>query len=182
MLFFQLWLQPFGLLLQYCHKKIMVSSSQAYEISFKALIIKSRTISLFSLLNFKPSRLALSTFASSAPVQESKGPVFKWDRAPSSSMPTAFTPTAAKLQVSKPVLLTSQCQIFFLLSEKHLLLIICFYQKRQAPKPFIFNCSAYVVPWQFEIHSLKFLIKMLYDPSHYTHSNCPENTLLFQSR
>lgn len=160
----------------------MVSSSQAYEISFKALIIKSRTVSLFSLLNFKPSRFALFTFAPSAPVQESKGPVFKWDRAPSSSMPTAFTPTAAKLQVSKPVLLTSQCQILLLLSKKASSPNYLFLSKRQAPKPFIFNCSSYVVPWQFEIHSLKFLIKILYDPSHYTHSNCPENTLLFQSR
>lgn len=122
--FLQLWHSLLDYFYNIVTIKIMVSSSQAYEISFKALVIKSRTIQLFCLLNFKPSRFALSTFVPSPPVQESKDPVFKWDGAPSSPMPTAFTPTGAKLQVSKPVMLTSHCQILMLLSEKHLLLII----------------------------------------------------------
>lgn len=51
----------------------MDSSSQGYETSFKALVTKIRTIQLFGLPNFKPSRFTLSTSASPPPDQERKG-------------------------------------------------------------------------------------------------------------
>jgi len=144
----------------------MDSSSQAYEISFKALGIKIRTIQIFCLSNFKPPRFALSTFAPSPPDQERKGrclcPTFQRERAPSSSAPTTLAPAGAKSKVSKASAAHQPKANYYALVRKVSSPNYLCLSKCQALKPFIFNCSAYRVPWHFEIHSLKFLIKILY--------------------